>query len=160
MDYYERTLFNSRLGTQHPDNGMKMYYFPLETGYWKFFHSQFNSFWCCTGTGVEEFSKFTDSIYSHNEHDVFVNLFIASEVRWPEKGLTVRQTTRFPEQEGTSITVKADKPVQAGINIRIPSLGGGWRHRGAERKGAAGLSPAREVICESRGSGRMATGWR
>jgi uncharacterized protein len=122
MDYYERTLFNSRLGTQHPDNGMKMYYFPLETGYWKFFHSQFNSFWCCTGTGVEEFSKFTDTIYSHNEHDVFVNLFIASEVRWPEKGFTVRQKTSFPEQEGTSITVKAEKSVQAGINIRIP----GW----------------------------------
>jgi DUF1680 family protein len=121
MDYYERTLFNSRLGTQHPDNGMKMYYLPLETGYWKFFHSQLNSFWCCTGTGVEEFSKFTDTIYSHDEHDVFVNLFIASEVRWPEKGLTVRQTTKFPEQEGTSITVKAEKPVQAGINIRIPS---------------------------------------
>jgi DUF1680 family protein len=70
---------------------------------------------------VEEFSKFTDTIYSHDEHDVFVNLFIASEVRWPEKGLTVRQTTKFPEQEGTSITVKAEKPVQAGINIRIPS---------------------------------------
>jgi hypothetical protein len=121
VDYYERTLFNSRLGTQHPENGMKMYYFPLETGYWKFFHSQFNSFWCCTGTGVEEFSKFTDTIYSHNENDVFVNLFIASEVHWPEKGLTVRQTTRFPEQEGTSIAVKAEKPVQAGINIRIPS---------------------------------------
>ncbi len=121
MDYYERTLFNSRLGTQHPENGMKMYYFPLQTGYWKFFHSQFNSFWCCTGTGVEEFSKFTDSIYSHGANDVFVNLFISSEARWPEKGLTIRQTTSFPEQEGTSIVVKAEKPVQAGINIRIPS---------------------------------------
>jgi hypothetical protein len=50
-----------------------------------------------------------------------VNLFIASEVRWPEKGLTVRQTTRFPEPEGISISVKAEKPVQAAINIRIPS---------------------------------------
>jgi hypothetical protein len=69
---------------------------------------------------VEEFSKFTDSIYSHNEHDVFVNLFIASEVHWPEKGLTVRQKTSFPGQEGTSIMVKAEKPVQAGVNIRIP----------------------------------------
>ena len=35
--------------------------------------------------------------------------------------MTVRQTASFPEQEGTSIKVKADKPVQAGINIRIPS---------------------------------------
>ena len=121
MDYYERTLFNSRLGTQHPQNGLKMYYLPLQSGYWKFFNSRFNSFWCCTGTGAEEFSKFGDSIYFHNDHDVFVNLFIASEVRWPEKGLTIRQETRFPDQEGTSLSIKAAAPVAGGINVRIPA---------------------------------------
>ncbi len=78
MDYYERTLFNSRLGTQDED-GMKMYYLPLQTGYWKYYNSRYNSFWCCTGTGAEEFSKLADSIYFHNDRDIFVNLFIASE---------------------------------------------------------------------------------
>lgn len=121
MDYYERTLFNSRLGTQHPQNGFKMYYLPLQTGYWKYFNSRFNSFWCCTGTGAEEFSKFGDSIYFRNDHEAFVNLFIASEVRWPEKGLTIRQDTRFPDQEGTSLTIKASAPIEAGINVRIPA---------------------------------------
>ena len=121
MDYYERTLYNSRLGTQHPENGFKMYYLPLETGYWKFFNSRFNSFWCCTGTGSEEFSKFTDTIYFRNGDDAFVNLFIASEAHWPEKGLTLRQETKFPEQEGTTLLVKAQHPVEAGINIRVPN---------------------------------------
>lgn len=120
FDYYERTLFNSRMGTQDAE-GMKMYYLPLKTGYWKYFNSRFNSFWCCTGTGSEEFSKFTDSIYFHNANDVFVNLFIASEVRWPEKGLTIRQETKFPEEEGTTLIVKASHPVEAGINVRIPA---------------------------------------
>jgi uncharacterized protein len=120
FDYYERTLFNSRLGTQD-SQGMKMYYLPLATGFWKFFNSDYNSFWCCTGTGAEEFSKFTDSIYFHNGRDVFVNLFIASEVNWPEKGLAIRQETRFPEQEGTTFVVKARQPVEAGINVRIPA---------------------------------------
>ncbi len=121
MDYYERTLFNSRLGTQHPENGFKMYYLPLETGYWKYFNSRFNSFWCCTGTGAEEFSKLGDSIYFRNDHEAFVNLFIASEVRWPEKGLTIHQDTSFPDQDSTALIVKATTPVEAGINIRIPS---------------------------------------
>ncbi len=120
MDYYERTLFNSRLGTMDPE-GMKMYYLPLQAGYWKYFNSRYNSFWCCTGTGAEEFSKLSDSIYFHNDHDVFVNLFIASEVHWPEKGLTIRQDTRFPEQEGTKITIQAAQPVEAALNLRIPS---------------------------------------
>jgi uncharacterized protein len=109
------------LGTQPPDDGSKMSYLPLETGYWKFFNSPVNSFWCCTGTGAEEFSKFGDSIYFHNDSDVFVNLFIASEVHWPEKGLTIRQNTNFPEQEGTQLTVSIAKPLEAGINIRIPA---------------------------------------
>ena len=120
MDYYERTLFNSRLGTQHPRNGLKMYYLPLETGYWKYFNSPLNSFWCCTGTGAEEFSKFNDSIYSHDDHGVFVNLFIASQVQWPEKGLTIAQNTRFPDQEGTALVVKASQPVETSIRVRIP----------------------------------------
>ncbi|HUJ31041.1 MAG TPA: beta-L-arabinofuranosidase domain-containing protein [Candidatus Acidoferrum sp.] len=120
FDYYERTLFNSRLGTQDP-NGMKMYYLPLQTGFWKFFNSEYNSFWCCTGTGAEEFSKFGDSIYFHDEDGAYVNLFIASEVRWPEKGITLRQETSFPEQDGTTITVKAKEPIATTIAVRIPS---------------------------------------
>lgn len=120
MDYYERTLFNSRMGTQHPENGFKMYYLPLQTGYWKFFNSRFNSFWCCTGTGAEEFGKLADSIYFHNDREIFVNLFIASEAKWREKGLTIRQETSFPEQEGTKLIVKASAPTQAAINVRIP----------------------------------------
>lgn len=120
MDYYERTLLNSRMGTQHPENGFKMYYLPLQTGYWKFFNSRFNSFWCCTGTGAEEFAKLGNSIYFHNDRDVFVNLFIASEAKWPEKGLTIRQDTTFPQEAGTKLGVKASAPTEASINVRIP----------------------------------------
>ena len=62
MDYYERLLFNVRLGTQDK-NGMLMYYVPLKPGAWKTFGTPTDSFWCCTGTGVEEYAKANDSIY-------------------------------------------------------------------------------------------------
>lgn len=124
FDYYERTLFNSRLGTQHPDNGGKMYYLPLEAGYWKLYNSPTDSFWCCTGTGAEEFAKFGDSIYFHNDHDLFVNLFIASQVEWPEKGLSVRQQTSFPEQDSTTLEFTVKTPVSAGLHLRIPAWAG------------------------------------
>ncbi len=120
MDYYERTLFNSRLGTQNlEDNGMS-YFLPLGAGYWKYFNTTYDSFWCCTGTGVEEFAKTTDSIYFRDEHGIFVNLFIASEVNWPEKGLRLEQQTHFPEDEGTTLVVYTDKPADLALNIRIP----------------------------------------
>jgi DUF1680 family protein len=119
MDFYERVLFNHRLGTQD-DQGMKGYFVPLGSGYWKYYNSRWDSFWCCTGTGVEEFSKFTDSIYYHDDQGIYANLYIASEVNWPEKGIRLRQETRFPEQEGSTFIVQADHPVEMALHLRIP----------------------------------------
>jgi hypothetical protein len=128
MDYYERTLFNSRLGTQDAD-GLKSYYLPLGgSGYWKSFHSPLDSFWCCTGTGVEEFAKFGDTIYFHDEHGLFVNLFIASELNWPEKGVRWVQETDFPEDGKTRLVVHTAKPVEMDLNVRIPY----WVTRGGK----------------------------
>jgi len=128
MDYYERTLFNSRLGTQDAD-GLKSYYLPLGgSGYWKSFHSPLDSFWCCTGTGVEEYAKLGDTIYFHDEHGLFVNLFIASELNWPEKGVRWVQETNFPEDGKTRLVVHTAKPVEMDLNVRIPY----WVTRGGK----------------------------
>jgi DUF1680 family protein len=119
MDYYERTLYNHRLGTQD-DQGLKSYFLPLGSGYWKYYNSAWDSFWCCTGTGVEEFAKFADSIYFHDDNGVFVNLFIPSELDWTEKGVRIRQETNFPEQEGTTLIVRTNKPVEMALHVRVP----------------------------------------
>jgi DUF1680 family protein len=120
MDYYERVLFNHRLGTINPEDGAMMYYLPLASGYWKTFGKPYESFWCCTGTGSEEYAKLTDSIYFHDNDSLYVNLFIASELEWPEKGLRLRQETRFPEQQSTKLTVTANNPVRMAIHLRVP----------------------------------------
>jgi len=119
MDYYERLLFNVRLGTQDK-NGMLMYYVPLKPALWKTFGTEFGAFWCCTGTGVEEYAKTNDSIYFHDADSVYVNLFIGSEVKWPEKGLALIQDTNFPVEEATTLTMHAEKPTRMALKIRIP----------------------------------------
>jgi len=125
MDYYERTLFNSRLGTQDTD-GMKMYYLSLMPSLWKTFGTRWDSFWCCTGTGAEEFAKFGDTIYFHDEQGVYVNLFIASELSWPEKKISLVQETNFPEEEGTKLVIKTAAPVKMPLHVRVPY----WAARG------------------------------
>ena len=129
MDYYERTLWNTRLGTQD-DTGRKGYFLPLGAGFWRYYNSHFDSFWCCTGTGMEEFAKFADSIYFHDDDGVYVNLFIASELNWPEKGIRLRQETSFPEKETTTLTLRSEKPVELALNIRVPY----WATRGGTVK--------------------------
>ncbi len=120
MDYYERLVFNHRLGTINPEDGTMMYYLPLASGYWKTFGKPFDALWCCTGTGSEEYAKLADTIYFHDDDSLYVNLYIDSDLDWQEKGLRIRQETHFPEQQSTTLTVTAKNPAQLAINLRIP----------------------------------------
>jgi DUF1680 family protein len=122
FDYYERLLLNHRIGTIRPKGGTTQYYLSLTPGVWKTFATEDQTFWCCTGTGIEEYAKLTDSIYWRDEHGLYVNLFIASELDWTERGLTLRQETRFPESESTAIIVVNAAPRELTLRVRIP----GW----------------------------------
>ena len=135
-DYYERALFNGILSTQNPADGMMMYYVPMMPGMFKTFMTPEDSFWCCTGSGMENHAKYGDSIYFHGDDGLYVNFFIASELRWPEKGLTVRQETKFPEQPERRLVFTALKPVDLDLHLRIP----GWTARGGSSSSTAGSS--------------------
>lgn len=121
MDFYERGLFNHILASQDPATGMMTYYVPLKPGAFKTFSDPEKSFWCCVGTGIENHSKYGDSIYFHNEDSLFVNLFIASELNWEDKGLIIRQETKFPDEETTKLIFRSEKPVRLVLKIRYPS---------------------------------------
>ncbi len=120
MDYYERVLFNHRMGTIDPGIGTTVYYLTLGNGYSKIYAKPFDSFWCCNGTGAEEFAKLTDTIYYHDDDSIYVNLFIASEVDWPEKSVRITQQTSFPEEQGTRLLITAANPVNVDLKLRIP----------------------------------------
>jgi hypothetical protein len=128
MDAYERSLWNCRMGTQNAQ-GLKQYFFPLAAGYWRFYNSAEGSFWCCTGTGAEEFAKFNDAIYYHGavgalpeSGSVWVNQFIASELDWKEQKFGLQQETSFPNEQGTTLHIKVAAPQRRSIYVRIP----GW----------------------------------
>lgn len=107
-------------GTIDPETGTTVYYLSLGNGYSKIYAEPFNSFWCCSGTCAEEFAKLTDTIYFHDDNSIFVNLFIASEVNWTEKGIRVTQQTSFPEEQGTALLIAAAKPVDVDLKLRVP----------------------------------------
>jgi DUF1680 family protein len=119
MDAYERALFNCRLGTQNAQ-GLKQYFFPLAAGYWRAYNSPGESFWCCTGSGVEEFAKFADTIYFRRGNEVFVNQFIPSTLDWKEEGFVLEQVTQFPREQGTTLKIKSSRPAARTIHVRIP----------------------------------------
>jgi DUF1680 family protein len=121
MDFYERALYNHILASQDPKTGMMCYYVSLQPGHYKTYSTPFDSFWCCVGTGMENHVKYGDTIYFHDADSLYLNLFIPSELQWKEKGLTVRQDTRFPEEETTRLTLTCAKPVGLTLRVRCPS---------------------------------------
>ncbi len=120
-DYYERALYNHILGQQDPESGMVSYFLPLLNGAHKVYSTPENSFWCCVGSGFENHAKYAEAIYYRNDRGIFVNLFIPSEVRWEEKGLTLRQETAFPEEEHVALTIEAERPVKTDVYLRHPA---------------------------------------
>lgn len=126
-DYYERTLFNTILASQDLDTGMMTYFQSTRPGYLKLFCTPFDSFWCCTGTGIENHAKYGDSIYfrgmadSPQENSIYVNLFIASALNWKEKGITLRQITSFPEVGKTRLEITANSSKKFALHIRHPA---------------------------------------
>jgi len=121
MDYYERALYNHILASQDPDTGLFAYFMSLKPGHFKTYSTPVNSFWCCVGTGMENHAKYGDTIYFHGDGSLYVNLFIASELSWPEKNLIVRQETTFPESDTTRLKFKSDAPVRLALKVRWPA---------------------------------------
>jgi hypothetical protein len=121
MDFYERALYNDILASQDPQEGMFVYLMSLKPGHFKTYSTPEDSFWCCVGTGMENHAKYSDTIYFHNDRDLFLNLFIPSELVWPEKGLVLRQETQFPERDTMRLDFICKNPVPLALNIRWPA---------------------------------------
>jgi DUF1680 family protein len=120
IDYYERNLFNHRLGTLRPD-GMNQYFISLTPGAWRTWGGETDTFWCCNGTASEEYNKLTDTIYFNDGRDLWVNLYLDSALDWKGRGLMLVQKTRFPDEAHTRLVVEAAPAGVLAINLRIPS---------------------------------------
>jgi uncharacterized protein len=125
-DYYERTIFNHILSTQHPEHGGYVYFTPARPRHYRVYSAPNEAMWCCVGTGMENHGKYNQFIYTHVKDSLFLNLFIASELNWEEKNIKIKQETTFPYEEQTKLTV-TDGSGSFKIMVRYPS----WVKEGA-----------------------------
>ena len=114
-DYYENTFINAILSSQNPQTGMTTYFQPMATGFFKVYSSPTDHFWCCTGSGMENFSKLGDSIYFYGADSIFVNRFTSSKITWEEKGLTITQNADLPK-----VTFTINGSVNVKIVFKVP----------------------------------------
>ncbi|GAA2326361.1 beta-L-arabinofuranosidase domain-containing protein [Dactylosporangium salmoneum] len=132
FDFYELTLLNHLIGAQNPadPHGHVTYFTPLVAGgrrgvgpawgggTWS---TDYTTFWCCQGTGVETNTKLADSIYFYDGTTLTVNLFAPSVLSWTQRGITVTQTTAYPASELVTLQVTGSVAGSWSMRIRIPA---------------------------------------
>jgi DUF1680 family protein len=120
IDYYERTVFNHILSTQHPENGGYVYFTPARPRSYRVYSAPNEAMWCCVGSGMENHGKYNELIYSHTKDSLFLNLFIPSILNWRDKGIKIKQQTNFPFDEQTTLTI-TEGAAHFSLLVRYPS---------------------------------------
>ncbi|WP_030735151.1 beta-L-arabinofuranosidase domain-containing protein [Streptomyces sp. NRRL S-31] len=132
FDYYEQAWLNQMIGQQNPadDHGHVTYFTPLNPGgrrgvgpawgggTWS---TDYGTFWCCQGTGLEMHTRLMDSLYYRSDTTLIVNMFVPSVLDWSERGITVTQTTTYPVSDTTTLRVTGNVGGTWAMRIRIPS---------------------------------------
>lgn len=119
-DFFERALFNHILSAQHPNHGGYVYFTPAHPRHYRVYSAPDVAMWCCVGTGMENPTKYGQFIYTHSTDSLFVNLFIASELDWKNRGIQIKQDTRFPDEEKTVLTINTNSQKAFKLCIRHP----------------------------------------
>ena len=120
-DFYEQAMMNHILSSQHPEHGGYVYFTPARPRHYRNYSAPNEAMWCCVGTGMENHGKYGQFIYTHVGDALFVNLFVASELNWKERGVVLRQETAFPYGEESHITITKGKG-SFSLHLRYP----GW----------------------------------
>lgn len=119
-DYYERVHINEILASMNPDTGMTTYFKPMGTGYFKAFGTPTDSFWCCTGTGMENFTRLDDSVYFHDAKNLWVTYYVSSKLNWADRGLSLTQTTDLPLSNKVTLSIDAAPADAVTLSFRKP----------------------------------------
>jgi uncharacterized protein len=121
MDYYERGLYNDILASVAEHSPANTYHISLRAGSVKqFSNANMTGFTCCNGTALESSTKLQNSIYfkSADNKALYVNLYVPSTLTWKDKNITVTQTTAYPKEDRTQLTIKGKGKFD--LHVRVP----------------------------------------
>ena len=119
LDYCEQTMINAIMASQNHTTGFTTYFQPMGTGFQKVFNTLEGNFWCCTGTGYENFTKLQDGIYFEEDDRLVVAMYLASVYK--ADGYTLTQDCDFTKSDEVKIRVNVkDASAIVDLYLRIP----------------------------------------
>lgn len=123
LEYYENTFYNTILSSQNPESGMTTYFQPMATGYFKVYTTATGSFWCCTGSGMENFTKLGNAIYYSGENSIVISQYLSSVLTDEAKNIKLTMAADIPASDKVTVTVNTldgSTDVTEDILFRLP----------------------------------------
>lgn len=118
FDWYENALLNHILA-QQDESGAKMYFVSLLQGHHRTYEKKYKSWWCCTGTGMENPEKYENNIFFFDGSTLYINLYIPS--RLETDGISLEINTDYPYSDKINISVKRNTEIDS-LKLRIPEF--------------------------------------
>lgn len=118
FDWYENALLNHILA-QQDESGAKMYFVSLLQGHHRTYEKKYKSWWCCTGTGMENPEKYENNIFFFDGSTLYINLYMPS--RLETDGISLEINTDYPYSDKISIAVKRNTEIDS-LKLRIPEF--------------------------------------
>ena len=125
-DSMERVMYNTILGAK-----------PLRADGRTFYYSDYNfdgrkvyssHRWpCCSGTFPQIAADYRISAYFCEPNGVYVNLYVASTLRWTEGSnkISLTQTGTYPDSPEVRMDLVLGRPAEFTLNLRIPEWASG-----------------------------------
>ncbi|SFF08813.1 hypothetical protein SAMN05216378_5049 [Paenibacillus catalpae] len=118
LDHLESLKYNAILNSASAKTGLSQYHQPLGRQTLKKFSEPYDSFWCCTASGIEAMSELQKNIWFRDGNTVLLNAFISSTAVWKERRVVIDQRTSFPDSLTSTLYIEADEPVELRIMFR------------------------------------------
>lgn len=127
-DSMERVMYNTVLGARalQPD-GRAFYYADYNFDGRKVYSS--HRFPCCSGTLPQVAADYGISSYFTDRHDLYVNLYLPSVVRWRQRDAraVLTQSGDYPFDDLVSMRLQLSRPLECALQLRIPAWVSGAR---------------------------------
>lgn len=118
LEHLETLKYNAVLNGASAKTGLFQYHQPMGRQAGKSFSDPYDSFWCCTASGIEAMSELQKNIWFRQGDGVLLNAFVSSKVVWKDKGIAIVQRTEFPDRLSSELIVEADRPAELRIAFR------------------------------------------
>jgi DUF1680 family protein len=127
-DSMERVMYNCALGALPLNRFGKAFYqsnyhHHARKEYFDGYDGQYEDEWpCCSGTLTQLATDYRISTYLHDEHGIFVNLYIPSTLRWKREDVSVaiKQSGQYPLNDAIVFDVDASRPLRFAMRLRVP----------------------------------------